>query len=202
VVERPTLDGLKVPYPDSIQPAEVLANLKAAVEHSHLAEAMGIEELTMRRGELHARRILQVKSDTPPPGFLVVELEDLAGNPIASVAITRRGVILTAQDNRGRTTAGRSLDLDDAVRRARGRLGRDPLSVGYVYFDNVAEHGVSEFRPLVAVTTEQGAIYLNSKGEAFAEEGSLLVEEFGGVRGTRSLPVPAGVRHLRSLGQW
>jgi hypothetical protein len=198
--ETLNVHATRIPYPDSIEPAEVLANIKAVVGQTHLAEAMGIDELAMRHGELRIRRILQVRSEKPPPGFLVAELEGADGRPIANVA-TVRGLIIIAEDCRGRTMA-RSLDLSDAANRVRIRRGRVPLAAEYVYFDNVAERGVSETRPLVAVTTERGVIYLNSKGEAFAEERSPLVDESGGQQGTRALPAAPGVLPLRMLGQW
>ena len=198
--ETLTVHGSRVPYPDSIAPAEVLANIKAVVGQTRLAASMGMDELAMRHGELRVRRILQVRSATPPPGFLVAELEDMDGRPIANIA-TVRGLITFAEDCRGRAIA-RSLDLSDASNRVRAHRGRAPLAAEYVYFDNVAERGLSETRPLVAVTTERGVIYLNSKGEAFAEEGSPLIDESRGQPGPAAPSVPSGVLPLCMLGQW
>ena len=74
------------------------------------------------------------------------------------------------------------------------------MAVEYEYFNNVVEPGISLFRPLVAARTENGVIYFNSQGEAFAEEGSALIKELG-PRGPE-FRVPPGVKRLRSLGRW
>jgi len=96
----------------------------------------------------------------------------------------------------------RPLDLDEAKRPVSARRSKQPTAAEYVYFDNIAERGLSYTRPLVAVNTELGTIFVNSKGEAFAEEGSPHIQEFGGMGNTKQLDVPPGVRRLRSLGQW
>jgi hypothetical protein len=198
---KDTLDDANAPYPNSVQPSEVLANIKAAVAQSHLAEGMRMPELAMRNGELRVRRLLQVESVEMRRKWLVVELQDLGGHDIANVAITRLGTMMVVEDCRGRLV-DRPLSLSEAKNRVRGHRGRDALNAEYVYFNNIAERGLSYTRPLVAVTTERGPIYLNSKAEAFAEEGSGPIAEAGGPQRTRELPVTRGTIRLRSLGVW
>jgi hypothetical protein len=186
-----------VPFPGSVKPAEVIANVQAAAQQTHLLGVLDIPELAT--GNVRARRILEVKSDMPPPGYLVVELDDLGGKPLAKVAMTKGGVIISADDSRNSVERS-SLDLSDATTKVQQKRGRAPISAEYVYFHNVAERGISICRPLVAVTTERGVLYFNSKGEAFAEDGSLLITELG----ARSpvLAPSAAIKHLRLIGQW
>ena len=192
-----------VPYPDSVEPVEVLANVRAEIQRNRIAEDMRMPELAMRNGELQVRRILQIKSEKLPRAYLVVELERLSGDLVAIVGLTRGGVFMGAEDCRPCPTQGyRPLDLADAAARVSGRQVGTPRSVEYVYFDNFAEGGFSRFRPLVAVTTERGVVYLNAKAEAFTEEGSPLIEEFHKDQGTWALGDRPGLRHLRPLGPW
>lgn len=198
--ERPSLGRVTVPHPNSVDPADVIQNIRVINRQTRLAEVAGIPEL---RGPLRASRILRVRSDLPPPGFLVVELEDGVGHPIAMVAMTRAGELMAVEDSRN-GTRGKSLDLDDASARVLRHRRQRPNAIEYVYFPNVVEGGLSVFRPLVAVGTERGTIYLNSRGEAFAEEGSPLVRNLTAVITPSSpsallgrLPV-----ELRSLGRW
>jgi len=65
------LDGIKVPHPNSVAPADVLDNIKAVVDQTHVADGLNMPELHMRHGELHIRRLLQVQSTVIPPGWLV-----------------------------------------------------------------------------------------------------------------------------------
>lgn len=197
--ERPSLDGIKVPFPGSLSPVEILANIRAVATQTHLADGLGMPELLMRDNELKVRRILQVRSEVISPGWPVVELQNASGGDVANIAITRGGVIIGGEDCRGRQV-DRPLDLDDAKARVRGHRGREPLAAEYVYFNNVAERGISYTRPLAAVTTERGTIYLNSKAEAFAEEGSPHIQEFAAR--ARLLQGSPGLVRLYSLGQW
>jgi hypothetical protein len=73
----------------------------------------------------------------------------------------------------------RPLALDDAAGRVLTNRGRAPQSVGYVYFHNTAERGISLCRPLAAATTEKGDIYFNSRGEVFVEARGALAAELG-----------------------
>ena len=82
----------------------------------------------------------------------------------------------------------------------RARIGKPPLSAGYVYFHNTVELGVSLCRPLVAVRTEDGAIYLSSSGEAFADEGGPIARRWADARATRM--VYASGRRLVPMGHW
>jgi hypothetical protein len=116
---RDTLDGANALYPNSVQPSEVLANIKAAVVKTHLAEGMKMPELAMSNGELRVRRILQVESVELRRKWLVVELQDLGGNDIANVAITRLGTIMVVEDCRGRLVE-RPLSLSEAKNRVAG----------------------------------------------------------------------------------
>ena len=150
-----------VPYPHSIEPAEVLANIKSEFGRQGLAH--GMPEVSL--AELRVRRILQVKSEKRllPPEYLVVELEDSRGRPGTIFALTRGGVYMGSADCRQCPDDSRPLDRVDAAARVRNHVGGNPSRTEYVDFDNLAEGGVSLLLPLVAVTTERGVIYLNSK---------------------------------------
>ena len=197
---RRGLDGVPVPFPDSIDPPEVMANIQEIVRKTGLVEASGIEELGQAQN-LRIRRIIRVRCDIPEfsPGYIVVELVNPASHPVATVAMTRTGALIGVEDVRGLANSSRSLDTADAVNRVRARRGRAPSSADYVYFFNVAEPGGSLFRPLVEVRTELGAIYLNSRGEAFIDDGSPLQAEVG-----ESTVLRRGqlARILRAVGQW
>jgi hypothetical protein len=80
----PPAGGVKVPYPNSLNPAEVLTNIKAAVQQTHLSVGMKMPELAMRKDELQVRHILPVRSAVIRPGWLVVELQDRGGNDVAT----------------------------------------------------------------------------------------------------------------------
>jgi hypothetical protein len=185
-----------------LNPAEILANIKAISERLHVAEDLKVPELAMRANELRIRRIMQVRSEKQPPDYLIVELEDRSGNLVASVALTPAGVFMGAEDCRQCAPGSRSLDLSVASRRVLDRRGRAPRAAEYVYFDNVIERGYSRFRPLVAVTTERGTLYLNSRSEAFVEEGSAILDEFGGPARSRAVLAPPGFRQFRSVCLW
>lgn len=199
-VERPSLGRIVVPYPHSTAPARVLANVRKIVASIRLDEVAALPELS---GPLQVTRILQVRSEEPPPGYLLVELADTSGHPVANFAMTRGGEFIGVENARqgGR---GRSLALDDASIRARVRMGEAINAMEYVYFTNTAEPGMSVFRPLVAISTNRGAVYLNSRGEAFVEISSPLATELGAVESSRLARAPqAGLRYaLRSVGRW
>jgi hypothetical protein len=197
--ERPTFDGISVPYPGSVSPAQVLANIQAVARQTHLADHMILPELA--NGELRVRRLLQVKSDTPPPGFLLAELDDQEGHATVDVAITRNGVILGAQDVRGKSPA-RAMDLAHVRSISQQRLAKQPLTVEYQYFHNVIEPGYSLFRPIVVVTTERGELFFNSQGQVFAEEGSPYLTQFGVRAGRDVAHLPPRMKRLHQLDRW
>jgi hypothetical protein len=196
-------ESVEIPYPNSVRPAEVLANIRTIVSRqAYLARDMKMPELAMHNNELRVGRVLQVRSagqlGPPPPAYLVVELEDLSGNVVAKFAMTPEGGFMGIEDCRQCPPRSGSLDLAEASARVRSCAG-NPKAVEYVYLAGGAEPGYSRFRPVVAVTTERGTVYLNSRGQAFAEEGSTLLRDCGAPEPTRIAPGPSP---LLLLGQW
>jgi hypothetical protein len=197
--ERPGLGLILVPHPNSVLPNEVIDNVKKIIASAMLDKVASLPELI---GELRAGRILQVRADQPAPGYLVVELEDMAGNAIANMAMTRAGEFMALESARG-GGRGKSLALDEATSRARNHISKSLGNPEYVYFTNIAEPGISIFRPLVAIRTDDGYLYMNSRGEAFAEESSALAIMFNG-------RAPQGAQQhkdsdllpLRYIGRW
>lgn len=182
-----TVSGsVKVPHPDSVDPAEVVLNIKAWAEQTALVQSTGIDELAMRAAPLRARRVLQVVSLPDPPGYLVAELEDATGRAIANVAMTRPGQIMAVEDLRGEVVR-HPLDLDVASSLVRTHRKTEPTKAEYQYFRNGAEFG-SAFRPLVAVETAAGTLYLDSRRRVYADESDPIVRDFG------ETPVPRGDR--------
>ncbi len=178
--------AVKVPHPDSVDPAEVVLNIKAWADQTTLVQSSGIDELAMRSSLLRARRVLPVVSFQDPPGYLVVELEDAAGRAIANVAMTQPGQIMAVEDLRG-SDVRRPLDLDVATSLVRSRRKTEPTKAEYQHFRNGAEFG-SVFRPLVAVVTPAGTLYLDSRRRVYADESDPIVKAFG------ETPVPHGER--------
>ena len=207
--EPPATPASGVPHSGSLEPGQVVRNVKALLRRGSLLKFSGIPELATE--DLRARRILDVTSALIPPGYLVVELDDARGQRVANLAMTPDGHFIMLEDARG-AQAPRPLPLADAASRVRGRRGRAPLSTRYVYLHNIAERGVSLCRPLVAAATEKGEIYLNSVGEAFIEEGTPLESEFQTTRMIEPvLPIPptqqqthasGSVKRLLSAGRW
>ena len=197
--EVPSLVQHQLPYPGSVQPNEVLQNIKVLVRDLDIAEQLKLPELAMRNADLRVGRVLSVKSILIPGGYLVVELEEPSGRRIANFAMTRSGSYMMTEDLRT-ANLPRSLNLTDAASRVQGRRGRAPVAIEYEYFHNVAERGVSLCRPLVAVKTEEETVYLNSAGEAFVEEGSEPAD--GKESRSESAKPPDAAKRLRSLGKW
>ena len=193
-------DGFRAPYPNSVAPAEVLANVKTAARYGHLGTGLNMVEIEMRDRDLRIRRILEVGSEMPPPGYLVVELEDVSGSSIADVAITRVGTLFGAQDVRTKTPR-RALDLEDASYRVSARIGSVAQRAEYVFFPSAAEPGSSIFRPLVAVTTDRGAVYVNSAGATFVDEGAAIVNPDANAKtgAATNIPKPTARTHRLQL---
>lgn len=189
---------ISIPYPHSLDPHHVIANIEAIIQQTKLLETSKISELSSIR-KLRAKRILNVKSDLISPGYVVVELEDERGASIANFAFMGAGEPVAIEDLRSRNEPG-SMKLTDAATRVRAR-GRVPASTGYVYFHNVAEPGLSLCRPLAKVETTEGPVYLNSRGEAFVEEDSAIANQIFGT--AKRPPAPrVGSRTLLPIGQW
>jgi hypothetical protein len=205
--ERPPVAPLKVPYPGAVDPWHVVQNIKAIANQSSSDVEVGLPDLRMTDGDLRARRVLQVKSEQIP-SYLVVELVDAQGNRVANFALTKDGTPIMFEDARGDQDQG-SLDLANAKSRVQARRGKAPAAAEYVYFTNGAERGISYCRPLVAVATEKGAVYLNSKGEAFVEETSALNAELPKIEARtgpeaegRANALKRSNKPLRAVGQW
>ncbi len=190
--------GITVPHPFTSNPAEILENVAAAVRQTHLDESLGFPALSMREGELRARRILDVKSLYRRPDYYVVELEDKQGIRVANVLIDRQGFILEADDLRGLDVSS-SINLVDLPRYVRRYTSARIRTMGYVWAPNFAEPGSALSRPLASAQTDAGVIFVNSRGEAWVEEESPLLKTSGA---GASVPVPAdapGVMRLRKL---
>jgi hypothetical protein len=201
---RPDLlpKAIAVPYPNTTKPTEILANIAEAVRQTHLDEAMNLGELAMRQNELQARRILDVASLSSYFGsdYYVVELEDKQGVAVANVAISKDGVINGVQDVRG-IDVPRAPSLSDVKTRVEARLSVAPTKARYVFAFSPAEPGSSLYRPLAAVETADGTVYFNSRGEAFADEGSTLTKELSNKSETAAPKAPNFVA-LRKLDRW
>lgn len=187
-----------VPYPGTRQPAQILANIQAGIAPTGLASLMGMDEMREPTKSLRVSRILEVKSNDPAPGYLVVECTDLGGVALVNVAITSLGMMIGTEDLRGKNIP-KPLSLSEAERRVGGRVGRIHSSA-YVYFHNRAEPGSPLFRPLVAVSTDDGPVYLNSVGEVFAIDGGNLARP--GSDGPVLTPAAPGSVRLKRLAQW
>jgi hypothetical protein len=194
--ERPALMKPQIPFPGSVKPSEVVQNAWSILKATGAAAQLGIPVL--ETGEFRLRRLLPVKSTVFPGGYLVVELTDKGGRPLAALAMTRGGNFIVIEDQRHADR--KAFDLPVVAEKVRARRGRAPLGAEYVYFHNPIEGAVSVCRPLVAVRTEDGTIYFSSRGEAFADESTSVA---------RMLPEPASERHeltsglrLVPLGKW
>ncbi len=188
--------GTGVPHPYSTKPSEILANVRAAVQQPALDKAADIPELAMPDDELRAKRILDVTSLAQRPDYYVVELESMRGMPVAVLAITEAGVIMSVGDVRGIEYA-KALDLRDAIDRAALHTRAGVSGARHVWAENMAEPGSSLYRPLAAVHTTDGTIYFNSAGDGFAESGSTILKEVGAADPNETLPL--GAKQLRKL---
>jgi hypothetical protein len=190
-------NGFVAPFPGSTKPDEILANIRAVIAQTALADVLELDDL--KRDGIRIRRLLEVRSDNPSPGYFVAEIESATRSLLAVVAITKAGEMMAAQDIRG-LEIPKALALAEVAERVTARRGRPPLRTEYVYFHNVAEPGVSYFRPLAVAVTERGPLYFNSRGEVFAEDGSPLVSELGPAGPLRA--TPPGMKRLRQLAKW
>jgi hypothetical protein len=194
--ERPSVVPMPIPHPGATEPAAVVRNIKAIVRHTNI----GVSEIPeLASDDIRARRVLEVRSELPPPGYLVVELEDSRGNRIANFAVTKLGNVVMVEDQRN-FVEPRPLELKEAAARVQVRRGETPTSIEYVYFNNVAEPGLSYCRPLIAVKTRQGVVYLNSVGEAFEDaDPAVFAAEKSSVERPR---LGRRARVLKALGKW
>ena len=188
-----TRNGTLIPHPYATKDSEILENVVAAIRQSHLDEAWQMPELAMRKGELRARRILDVTSLTKQPDFYVVELLNGSGRLVANVAIYKSGILIGAQ-RIDHPELQYPLDLADARTRAK-RFG-PPRRARYVHLIGPGEVGSPVFIPLAAVELSDGTVYFNSHGDAFAEESSGLAKRVGV---TDDKPLPPGMMKIRRL---
>jgi hypothetical protein len=193
--DRPPIP-IAVPYPRSVDAGEILENVRAVIRYARLRDAL--DTVTLDDGQFGIRRALHVTSDLFPGGYVVVELEDPQRRPLAAMAMTEDGALMMLEDRR--TGGVGPLDLGVAEAKVRARLEKPPLSVGYVYFHNPIEAGISFCRPLVLVRTEDGGIYLNSRGEAFADERGRMWRRAGG-HASAPVAFASGLR-LVPMGHW
>jgi hypothetical protein len=176
--------------------ADVLQHVRAILADTRLVEALEVPQLGT--GQFRVGRVLSVTSEFFPGGYLVAELTDDAGVPLARLAMTPSGGCIMAEPQ-GRAS-GASLDLPVVADKVRARLARAPLSSEYVYFHNPMERGVSLCRPLVEARTGDGTLYFTSQSEVFADQSSPVA---------RRIAPGALVRHemtnglrLVPLGRW
>jgi hypothetical protein len=192
---RPSIP-VGVPHPRSVNTGEILENVRAVIRYARLGHAL--DNVTLDDGQFGIQRALHVTSDLFPGGYVVVELEDRQRRPLAALAMTEDGGFMMLEDRRAGGV--RPLDLTLAEAMVRARLERPPLSTAYVYFHNTMELGISLCRPLVLVRTEDGAIYLNSRGEAFADDAGPIAQRWADAKATRL--VYATGRRLVPMGHW
>lgn len=185
-----------VPYPRSADTSEILANVRAVVRYARLRNAL--DGQTLGDGQFGILRALHVTSDLFPGGYVIAELMDRQRRPLAALAMTEDGAFVMLEDRRAGGFG--PLDLPIAAAKVRARLGKPPLSTGYVYFHNTLELGISFCRPLVAATTEDGVIYVNSGAEAFADEGGPIARRWADASAART--VYASGRRLVPMGTW
>ena len=150
-----------------------MENVIAGIRRAHMDASANMPELAMRHNELRPRRILDVTSRTSRADFYVVELVDQAGKTMANVAIQKSGLMIGVEQTRG-IELPRSMDATAAARRARAVTASVVRGVTYIHMLSEAEPGSPIFAPLAAVDTADGTIYVNSKGEASADESSTI----------------------------
>jgi hypothetical protein len=166
--------------------------------HQECETRWAFESPALTSGQFQLHRVLRVTSAMYPGGYLVVELADQERRPLAALAMTSRGAFIMMEDRRPGGFG--SLDLTVVDAKVRARRGRPALSTQYVYFHNPLEGGVSYCRPLVAVRTEEGVIYLNSRSEAFADESGAASREAAEASSDRVV-LASGLR-LGPMGKW
>jgi hypothetical protein len=198
-ITKPVDDGkLSIPYPGSTLPHEVIENVKSIAEQLRLDLVTDNPDVTMKTVKLMPARILSVRSDAVPEGYLVVELSDSAGNPSATIAYGVNGTFMAIRDARGQSYR-KSLDLSEAFTRVQARVKHAVRGAEYVFFPNVAEPGGSIFAPLVQVSTDVGNVYLNSEGAAYTDDASPLSQELH----SGAVLEPAKLsKRLRPVGAW
>lgn len=187
-----------VPFPGSPTPDHLVANILAILQATDMT--VGIEGLRERLLEpgLQAgvvRRVWLTHSRTgssaksAPPDYYVADLQDRTGRPIAIVGITADDEPIGIEDFRdgpgephgdpmtftGRLRA-RPLLLADASARVARAFKLSVRSARYEFFSSIAERGISVLRPLVALDTDQGTVYVNSRGQAFADPDAPLAK--------------------------
>jgi hypothetical protein len=151
-------------------------------------------ELTNHQNELRVARLLEVKSLGRRADYFVLELNDATGRPLANAAIQRDGALIGVEDLRTAIDVQRPVDLGSMTKRMRKYGTATARSIRYVFAPNYAEPGSSPFRPLAAIETPNGTLYVNSKGEEFTDEGGPLAET---VRTEAASPVPVGEGTMR-----
>lgn len=114
------------------------------------------------------------------------------GRPLAIVGLTSNDEPIGIEDFRDgpgepqgdpRLFTGRMrprpLQLEDAKARASRTLGVQVRAARYEHFSHNAETGVAVLRPLVALDTDQGVVYVNSRGQAFVDSAAPLARSRG-----------------------
>ena len=134
-------------------------------------------QLRNEHNELRVRRQLDVKALWRRTDYFVLELDDASGRPLANAAIQKDGKLIGVEDLRPSTDTTRPVDLAGVSTRA-AKYGHALIgSAKFVFAPNYAEPGSSPFRPLAAIGTTAGTLYVNSRGDEFAEEASQLVSK-------------------------
>jgi hypothetical protein len=169
------------PFPYATAAAEILENARYALREAKADESLRMPELRLENNDIKARRILDVKSLGARPDFYVLELETREGTRVANVAITRAGALMGVEDTRRKNLTA-AADITAATDIA-GRGVAQARSARYVYAPNDAEPGLSYFRPLVEVDTVDGKVYVNSRGQMFADPDSPIGRRRGSSSG-------------------
>lgn len=199
------------PFPGAVEPAKVLANVLASLKASGGGERAP-QIAAFKRGEasLTVRRVLKVRSDILPPGYVVVELLNSNGDWIANYAMKDDGTPIALEDLvptdspsnlKSPASAGSQrspLDSPAAAQAVARRVGAEPGQAEYVYFHNTVEPGFSVCRPLLAIPFPRGTVYVNSLGEAFVDDDSPLITDLG-LSGSQKIQASPYVKALRAL---
>ncbi|MGE0464560.1 MAG: hypothetical protein AB7Q16_24590, partial [Vicinamibacterales bacterium] len=185
---QPRLGSLKsdrqmpVPFPGSADPSRIVANILAILQQTDMTfSTEGLRERLLEPG-LRAGTVRQVWYSAPRPSgpgrpapadYFVVDLEDRMGRPLAIVGLTSNDEPIGIEDFRDgpgepqgdpRLFTGRMrprpLQLEDPKARASRALGVQVRGARYEHFNHNAETGVAVLRPLVALDTDQGVVYV------------------------------------------
>ena len=153
------------PFPNGRLPHEILANISSGIKDMRMDEAPGLDALG---GPLVAGRILEVTSDVVAD-YYVVELVATNGQPLADVAISTDGRVMSVWPFQPGAPRPLAPDLNDVKTKLARRFGSAEARY-YHTMTNIAVSGGSVYVPLVAADTPRGRIYVNSDLDMYVED--------------------------------